>query len=92
MSTHQPTQRAQSFRRIAESCADPVTGWAVGEEDYSHGNRITKVTPQRKAHTQKETGYLDGGKLLVLETRLREGEVVLHLKYLEYVARQERGT
>ena len=27
--------------------------------------------------------------MLVLRTRLREGEVVLHLKYLEYVAKLE---
>jgi len=41
MSTHRPTQRAQSSRRITEPCPDPVTGRAVGEEDYSQGNHIT---------------------------------------------------
>jgi len=61
MSTHRPTQRAQSFRQITESCRDPVAGRAVGEEDYSHGNYTKKATTQ--AHTpKKETGYLDRKK------------------------------
>jgi len=53
-STHRPTLRAQSYRQIIESCPDPVTGRAVGVEDYSHGKR-----PHGGAHIQKETGYLD---------------------------------
>jgi len=35
--------RAQSFRRITESCPDPMTGRAIGEEDYSHGNKHHKL-------------------------------------------------
>jgi len=43
-----------------------------------------------KIFIPKETGYLDREKeVLALETRLREGEVVLHPKYLEWVARLE---
>jgi len=61
MGTYRPTQRAQSFQRITESCPDPVTGRAVGEEDYCHGNYIAKITPQ-KTHIQKETSYLDKKK------------------------------
>ena len=41
---------------------DPVAGRAVGEEDYSHGNYDPQVTPRKKTHIQKETGYLDRKK------------------------------
>jgi len=62
MSTHWPTQRAQSFRWITESCPDPVTGRAVGEEDYSHSNYTYETLPHEKTHTQKETGRLNREK------------------------------
>jgi len=48
ISTYWSTQRAQSFRRITEPCPDPVTGRAVGKEDYSHGNYTTKKKKKKK--------------------------------------------
>jgi len=52
-STHRRTLRAQLFRRSTESDSTPVTGRAVGEEDYSHGNIIT----QCHERSEKEEGY-----------------------------------